>query len=94
MRDVHEDLIEQGIDNSVFYFSEASHQVLAGNPDAGLDFLERAIDGGFATSLRFAAEWPCLQPLEGDPRYEALQARMIEHINRERAKLGLAPVSA
>ena len=30
--------------------------------------------------------------LDGNPEYEAMQARMIEHLNRERQKLGLEPV--
>ena len=31
--------------------------------------------------------------LDENPEYEAMQARMIEHLNRERQKLGLEPVS-
>jgi hypothetical protein len=30
--------------------------------------------------------------LQGDPEYEAIQARMIEAVNVERAKLGLEPI--
>ena len=30
--------------------------------------------------------------LDENPEYEAMQARMIEHLNRERQKLGLEPV--
>jgi len=88
------DLQQQGIKNVIFFMSEASHQALAGNLDASLEWLDRAISGGFISTTRIAQEWPWLEPLEGDPRFEAIQARMIEHLNAERAELGLDPVEA
>lgn len=66
---------------------------MAGDFEASLDYLDRAISDGFITTLRITREWPALSPLEGDPRFEAIQARMIEHLNSEREKLGLEPVS-
>ena len=62
--------------------------------DASLEWLERAVTRGFISTLRIAQEWPYLEPLEGDPRYEDIQSRMIEHLNAERAELGLEPVEA
>ena len=94
VRRVSEDLQAQGIDAPIFFMSEASHQALAGNLDASLDWLDRAISRGFISTLRIAQEWPYLEQLEGDPRFEAIQARMIEHLNAERAELGLDPVEA
>jgi TolB-like protein len=91
---VSRDLQEQGIQAAIFYMSEASHQALAGNLDASLEWLERAVTRGFISTLRIAQEWPYLEPLEGDPRYEDIQSRMIEHLNAERAELGLEPVEA
>ena len=91
---VSEDLQEQGIQNSIFFMSEASHQALAGNLDASLEWLDRAISGGYISTMRIVQEWPYLEPLEGDPRYEAIQSRMLEHLNAERAELGLGPVEA
>ncbi|MEJ8569574.1 tetratricopeptide repeat protein [Elongatibacter sediminis] len=93
VRDHHDRLIAMGVKNGVFFINEACHQALAGDLEASLGWLERAIDNGMVTSLRIADEWPWLEPLEGDPRYEAIQARMIEHLNDERAQLGLEPVS-
>jgi TolB-like protein/Tfp pilus assembly protein PilF len=91
---VSRDLQEQGIQAPIFYMSEASHQALAGNLDASLEWLDRAVTRGFISTLRIAQEWPYLEPLEGDPRYEEIQARMIKHLNAERAELGLDPVEA
>jgi hypothetical protein len=73
--------------------NQAVRWSLAGDLEASLGYLERAIDQGLILSTRIARDWPALEPLEGDPRYEAIQARMLEHLNREREKLGLEPVS-
>ena len=91
---VSQDLQEQGIQNSIFFMSEASHQALGGNLDASLEWLDRAISDGYISTMRIVQEWPYLEPLEGDPRYEAIQSRMLEHLNAERAELGLDPVEA
>jgi TolB-like protein len=91
---VSQDLQDQGIQNSVFFMSEASHQALAGNLDASVEWLDRAISNGFVSTTRIAQEWPYLEPLVGNPRYEEIQARMIKHLNAERAELGLDPVEA
>ena len=93
VRKVHERLIAEGIDNFFFDLSEASHQALSGNLESSLGFLDRAVSGGLVTGSRIAKEWPMLAPLEGDPRFEAIQARMIEHLNSEREKLGLEPAT-
>jgi TolB-like protein len=91
---VSRDLQEQGIQNPLFFMGEASHQALAGNLDASLEWLDRAISGGYISTTRMVQEWPYLEPLVGDPRYEAMQSRMLEHLNAERAELGLEPVEA
>ena len=90
---VHENLMNQGVSNSLFFLSEATHQALAGDLDASLDRLDQAITLGLITTSRMTLANPALEPLEGDPRYEAIQARMLEHLNREREKLGLEPIT-
>jgi TolB-like protein len=93
-RRTHTSLTDQGIDNPLFYMSEASYYAMAGNPDTSLEFLDRAISRGFiSTATPITREFPYLKSLEGDPRYEAIQVRMIEHLNAERAELGLEPVN-
>jgi len=93
VRTVHERLKSQGVKGSVFFMTEAVHQTLAGDIEAGLDYLNRAISQGYITTTKITREWPALSTLEGNPQFEAIQARMIEHLNNERQKLGLEPVS-
>ena len=38
-------------------------------------------------------EYAYFKEFDGNPHYEAIQARMIEHLNSERAELGLEPIS-
>ena len=90
---VHEELKTLGINNSIFFMNEASRLALAGELESSLDFLERAITLGQITTTRMTVGWPALEPLEGDPRYEAIQSRMVEHLNDEREKLGLEPAT-
>jgi TolB-like protein/Tfp pilus assembly protein PilF len=94
VRRVGDSLQAQGIDNTYLFVVEAGYHVLAGNLQEGLDWLERAVSRGMVTTPRMALEWPVLKPLEGDPRFEAVQERMVEHLNAERAELGLEPVEA
>jgi tetratricopeptide (TPR) repeat protein len=93
IQEVHEDLKTQGVNNSLFFMNEASRLAMAGELDSSLDFLDRAIALGQITTLRMTHSWPALEPLEGDPRYEAIQTRMVEHLNDEREKLGLEPAT-
>jgi len=93
VRTVHEDLKSQGVSNSFFFLQEAAHQALAGDLKASLNYLDQSITLGLITTSRITLANPALEPLEGDPRYEAIQARMIEHLNREREKLGLERVT-
>ena len=71
----------------------ASYYAMAGDLTTSLDYLDRAATIGMTGTLRLATSWPALEPLEGDPRYEAIQARMNDHLNAERAKLGLEPAT-
>jgi len=91
--DAHEAMLADGVNNFVFFMAEASRLALGGDVEASLNYLDRAISRGYTGASRLSFEWPALQPLEGDPRYEAIQARMVEHVNSEREKLGLEPVS-
>jgi TolB-like protein len=93
VRTVHENLKTQGVKSSIFFMNEAAHQALAGDIEASLDYLTRAISQGLITTAKITQRWPALSPLEGDPRFQAIQASMIEHLNSERQKLGLDPVS-
>jgi len=52
-----------------------------------------AIDGGWLSHPRLSKQWVQLKPLEGDPEFEAIQARILKHMNAERAKLNLESMS-
>ena len=93
VRTTHENLKSQGAKISIFQMNEAAYQALAGDIEASLDYLNRAISQGLITTTKITREWPALSPLEGNPQFEAIQDRMIEHLNNERQKLGLDPVS-
>jgi len=58
-----------------------------------VEWLAQAIDGGFIASNKISREYPYFRELDGNPEYEAIQARMIDHLNRERAQLGLEPIT-
>jgi TolB-like protein len=91
--EVHESLKEQQVNNSFFFMNEAAYLALAGDLNSSMDYLDQAVNLGFITPTPISNFWQTLEPLKGDPRYEAIQFRMIEHINRERQALGLEPVS-
>jgi tetratricopeptide (TPR) repeat protein len=93
VRLAHDRMKSQGADNYRFYLNEAVYYTLSGDAETALKHLASAIDMGFIGSSRLKAAWPALEPLEGDPRFEAIQSRMIEHLNRERKELGLEPLS-
>ncbi|MEJ8569573.1 tetratricopeptide repeat protein [Elongatibacter sediminis] len=93
VRTAHDSLTKQGISNPYFYENEATYFALAGDRIRALDFLGRAVDAGRMFSRSIADDLPAFRDFEGDPEYEAIEARMIEHLNRERSALGLEPVS-
>jgi hypothetical protein len=84
----------EGIKSNDLLILVAVQHAMAGDNEQALDRLAQAIDGGLITSARISKEYPYFKELDGNPQYEAIQARMIEHLNRERAKLGLEPVSS
>jgi tetratricopeptide (TPR) repeat protein len=94
VRAAHDRSIEQGITASYFLAEEARYHVLSGDRERALDLLAQAADAGMVFSVKFARVWPEMEIFAGEPRYEALQARMRETVNAERVELGLDPVSS
>jgi len=91
LRRAHDSLISQGFDNGYFWLNEAAYYALANQQEKALEMLATAIDGGVITSSRISDDLPFFKELEGIAEYEAIQERMIEHLNRERTQLGLEP---
>ena len=93
VRTAHDSLAEQGLSNTHFFTNEAKYYAMAQKAETALQFLAATVDSGNVFSTRIADDLPQLSELEGMPEYEAIQSRMIEHLNSERGKLGLEPAS-
>ncbi len=93
VRTAHDRFIAQGVRNQALWTNEAVYYALSGDHGMAMLNLSKAVDAGFICSTRISFDYPALEPLEGDPSFEALQTRMIEHLNRERIQLGLEPIS-
>ena len=83
----------QGRNNIQFSMNQAVYFALTGDYETALVHLAASIDGGYIGSTRLTKLWPAFEPLEGDPRYEEIQTRMVDHLNNEREALGLKPVT-
>ena len=84
--------IELGFSNNFMPLLEAVYATLAGDNETAIRQLSAAVDQGLVLGRKFVSAWAALKSLEGDAEFEAIQARMIEHLNAERAELGLDPV--
>lgn len=82
-----------GIDNYFNTFNEGVYAALAGEHEAALTHLANVVDRGLIFGTRMSNASSALKILEGDPEYEAIQSRMLEHLNAERIELGLEPVT-
>ena len=83
----------EGANNNILTVSEALYHTLADNQEQALAQLEKAANNGYVGfTSRLTDAFPILRPLEGLPRYEAVQQQMLEHLNAERAILELEPV--
>jgi len=93
VRAAHDRAMEQGVKDPGLAVEDATYYVLAGDQGRALNLLQQAADRGLVLSIRLEEAWPALQALAGDPAFEAIQARIFEHMNAERAELGLEPLS-
>jgi hypothetical protein len=85
--------MSQGADNWTMSLSRAQVAMLEGDQDQAISLLERAIEQGLVMDFTAPKAWPVFNPLRGEPRFEAASSRMLEHLNAERAELGLEPLS-
>jgi len=93
VRRAHDHAIEQGARDNSFLVDEANYYTLAGDPVRALELLQTAMESGITSSIRLDKAWPALKPLAGNPEFEAIQLKVFEHVNAERAGLGLEPLS-
>lgn len=86
--------VQQGADNWVLHGSMAYHAALTGDFAAALAWLDRVVREGGSFRLNLSSEFSVFAPLRGDPRFEAVLSRLQQHVNEERAELGLEPLSS
>jgi TolB-like protein len=94
VRTAHDRSLEQGIRDKFFLVDDARYWAMAGNRERAIELLEESVEMGLSVGMPIARLWGELDVLTGDPRFEAAQSRMFEHLNAERAALGLNPISA
>ena len=86
------DALQYALDTSLLR-NEARYHALLGDADRAIGYLEQAADQNLYFSVPLHTIWPDLEPLRGDPRYEAVLARLHEKVEAERAELGLEPLN-
>ncbi len=85
--------IAQGANNWLLTWSRANYALLSGDPAGAIALLDRAVQEGAIVDDGLNGTWSLFSPMRGDPAFEAVRARMLEHLNKERAELGLEPLS-
>jgi hypothetical protein len=93
IRKAHDQLIGEGVKSMYFFWGEAAYYTLVQDNDKAIELLGIAVDMGVIDNLKITRASPIFEPLEGDPRFEAIQKRMIENLNTQRAALGLEPAT-
>jgi len=83
---------EAGIAWPIFWLMDAQYWMLANDPEKAIAQLEKLADWPWVVAPRIARMYPLFEPLEGDPRYEAIQSRLLDHLNGERIKAGMTPI--
>lgn len=84
-------MIDQGIDNFAFSASRAAYHAMVDDVDAAFVHLRSAVDNGWATVGDPVVVMPELQSIADDSRFAAIEATMLETVNRDRAMVGLPP---
>jgi hypothetical protein len=90
VRVAHDRAIQQGVVD--VYFDEARYWLLTGDHETAMSWLLKSEQQGWVQSVRLDSVWREFEVLRGDEQFEALQARIFEHTNQERAALGLEPI--
>ncbi len=85
-----EQQVKQDANNWILQDSRAVFAMLEGDREQALQLLEQLADMGGLPRTNFTGEFSVYAPLRGDPRFEAILQRLQEHLDSERAELGLA----
>jgi hypothetical protein len=92
VRIAHEQQSLAGADSFWFHGRQARYWVLADDNENALVSLQKYADKGGPATPRLSDLYPLFKDLESEPRYEAIQKQLLEHLNTERAKLDLEPL--
>ena len=82
----------QGVDHRFLTLETAVYHAVTGDYDAALDTLESLAGKGMFVMLPLAKSIPEFRPLQDDLRFVAIEERMLEVVNGQRAEFGLDPV--
>jgi len=91
-REEHDHQAGLGIAWPWFFMWEAQYWTLVNDQENAIDFIEKAVAMNWRAAPRISRMYAILKPLEGLPRFEAVQKRMLDAINRDRAEAGLEPL--
>ncbi len=78
--------VDDGADNSEVMWWLSSIHMIRGSHDAGLDWLERSIDGGFNWWFLIEQD-PIFDEVRGEPRYQAAIATMQARVEASRLEI-------
>lgn len=92
LESANQESFSQGVRGHGLLVTMAAYYTMAGSYDKALARLDEAIEKGFITSSKISKEYPFFKELDGNAEYEDIQKRMVEHLNSERAMLGLEPI--
>jgi tetratricopeptide (TPR) repeat protein len=90
----HDHQAAAGMNWSVLFFMEAQYWTMANDHDLAISFVEKALNDHVFSNPKISRMYPILKPLDGDPRFEAVQAKMLIHLDQQRAKAGLEPLES
>lgn len=79
--------LAENTDNWVFNLSRAQYAIMANDHETAMDLVEVAFDQGLYLDTEQRESWLILQPLDGDPRFEAAKAAMNVRLEKELAKM-------
>jgi TolB-like protein len=87
-------LEEQGVDNLFYSASRAADFAMRGDSDTAIEHLEDAASRGWTTAGVPADIVPALAVLADDPRYQEIEAVLLNNMNRDREIVGLPPLNS
>jgi TolB-like protein/cytochrome c-type biogenesis protein CcmH/NrfG len=80
----------EGADNWVLSYSLARYAMLTNDHEAAISYLEKAFQQGAYLDTENETAFPMFKPLDGDPRYEAVKAKMNARLENELEKMEIA----